>query len=143
MPLTNEYLKKLLSVNDKILIIGLPRAGKTTLFNTMVKLESIAPHFHLQTDDYKKFEYVKQLYMIMDELREEVRWLVEGVQGYRLMRKYAQLQDLAFKPDLIIIVIGEESPLKKHKSMNKALKKIWQDFIALETEMPIIEYHLR
>lgn len=137
---------KLFRMNNKILIIGLPRAGKTYLF------ESIRDHiymansdyeiFLLQTDDYKKEPWVTQIYTIMDKLRGEEKWLVEGVQGYRILRKYAQLHDEEIKPDLIIVVSCSEPPLKKHRGMVKTMTKIWKDYVDIEIDLPtILHYH--
>lgn len=120
---------------DKILIIGYPKSGKSTLFELLVAQEESPEHFHLHTDDYKEYPYVEQLYLIMDELRDKERWIVEGIQGYRLLRKYAQLNDDTFRPDLIIIV-KNISIDPKHERMVKGLTTIWNGYAEIEHNMP-------
>ena len=127
----------LLLTHDKILIIGLPQAGKTTLFEKF-REHTYGKIFLLQTDDFKEEPWIQQLTSIMDKLRDQKKWLVEGVQGYRLLRKYIQKQDYKLKPDLIIIVFSSEETLKKHKGMVKTLTKIWNDYLGLEEDLPIV-----
>ena len=128
-------------VFDKILIIGYPNSGKSTLFEDLVALPEFSQHFKLQTDDYKEYPYVEQLYMIMDELSGCEKWLVEGIQGYRLLRKYAQTEDYDLKPNAILICESEKkTPDPKHDNMCKGLDKIWEDYCDIEKDLPQIFY---
>ena len=137
----------LLIMNPKILIIGMPRSGKTFLFKKFREVIETAPEtlsrFLLQTDDFKNEEWVQQLYSIMDKIRDKNKWIVEGMQGYRLLRKYVQRQEYEFKPDLIIMVSCDQPTEKRHRGMVKTMTKIWKDYVALEEELPAIEYYNR
>jgi len=129
------------AVFNKILIIGYPNSGKTTLFEELTALPEFSQHFKLQTDDYKEYPYVEQLYIIMDELGTREKWIVEGIQGYRLLRKYIQTEDYDLKPEAIIICESEvHVPDHKHDNMIKGLDKIWEDYCDLEKDLPHIFY---
>lgn len=81
---------------DRVVIIGAPASGKTTLSRT---LEQYWPVIH--TDDYISMGYENSLYELLKDLDHLSGWIVEGVLGYRLLRKLRQIgQDV----DLIIEV---------------------------------------
>lgn len=130
------------AVFDKVLIIGYPNSGKTTLFEKLAEMPEFKHHFTIQTDDYKEFPYTDQLYIIMENLRGHETWLVEGIQGYRLLRKYIQNEDYDLKPNLILICETEtRTPDSKHDRMIKGLEKIWNDYVDLEKDLPTIKFY--
>lgn len=135
--------RQFLEDNNKILIIGYPNSGKTTLFETLSKIDENPMRFYLKTDDYKNLNYREQLYVIMEELVGHEDWIIEGVQGYRLLRKYVQLEKAELKPDQIIICESESrTPDSKHDRMCKGLDKIWEDYNDLEKNLPNITYYI-
>ena len=135
--------KNILNSFKKILIIGYPNSGKTTLFLKLSKIDTNSDRYYYHTDDYKKYEYKEQLYILMDELKGVENWIVEGIQGYRLLRKYAELEDPEYRPDLIIICESEtRTPDPKHDRMCKGLDKIWEDYNDLEKNLPDIVYYI-
>ena len=134
--------KKVLDDYNKIIIIGYPNSGKTSLFETFRKIDENPDRFYLQTDDFKEYDYRDQLYMIIADLDGHKNWLAEGIQGYRLLRKYIQLETYELKPDLIIICESESRiPDPKHDRMCKGLDKIWDDYNDLEKNVPNIIYY--
>lgn len=115
----NELLKEY----KKIVVIGYPHSGKTTLVNSWNVTDRIVVH----TDDYIKEGFEAGLYSIMDTIKEAESYIVEGVQGYRLLRKLVQYN--LPQPDIIIICISSAECLPKHKSMRKALNTVWNDYL--------------
>lgn len=127
------------AIYDKILIIGYPGMGKTTLFEEMADMDEFSEHFKLHTDYYKDYDYKEQLYMIIDDINWREKWLVEGIQGYRLLRKYIQTEDYDLKPTAIIVCESSTRvPDSKHDRMIKGLDKIWEDYCDLEKDLPQI-----
>ena len=138
-----QMWKQFLKDNTKILIIGYPNSGKSTLFETLRKIDENGARIFLQTDDFKKYEYREQLYMIIDELDGHKNWIVEGIQGYRLLRKYIQMLKAELKPDQIIICESQTRvPDEKHDRMCKGLDTIWEDYNDLEKDLPDITYYI-
>ena len=135
--------KKTLDEYNKILIIGYPNSGKTTLFETLRKIDMNSDRFYLHTDDFKQYEYREQLYLIIDELNGHKNYLIEGIQGYRLLRKYIQMLKAELRPDLIIVCESESrTPDPKHDRMCKGLDKIWEDYCDLEKNLPDIVHYI-
>jgi hypothetical protein len=135
--------RQFLEDNNKILIIGYPNSGKTTLFEMLRNIDEKPDRFYLHTDDFKEYEYKEQLYMIIDELDGHDSYIIEGIQGYRLLRKYVELEKAELKPDLIVICESEtRTPDPKHDRMCKGLDKIWEDYNDLEKNLPNIIYYI-
>jgi len=126
-----------------ILIIGCPASGKTYLankFNTQNKI--------IHTDDYMKYGYKESMYKILEHLKEtQEKTIVEGIQGYRLLRKGVQLD--CYYPDIVIqLVITEqqmmrtyirernEKKIKYLKGFNKMHDKIIKDYFLLKNNKP-------
>jgi len=89
--------------NKNILIIGPPASGKTTFAIELAKQNPL--HQLIHSDDYMWAGYERALYEMMDDIAhaqdcKEVNTIVEGVQGYRALRKGAQVE--WYKPDLVI-----------------------------------------
>jgi len=89
--------------NKNVLIIGLPASGKTTLANKLHTFANDgAGHNLFHTDDYIPHGYEQALYVLMEDLKksDQVYTIVEGILGYRLLRKGVQLD--CYYPDLVI-----------------------------------------
>jgi dephospho-CoA kinase len=86
-----------------VVIIGLPASGKTSV---ALQLHEDVLHEHTlyQTDDYIDFGYEQSLYAMLKEMEydKNPRKIVEGVQGFRFLRKNAETQ--AYKVDAVVIV---------------------------------------
>lgn len=121
--------------HNKIVIIGYPDSGKSAFFKEIVTRPEAKEYFVFQTDSYKEiYEYKEQLYKIIDLLKDKEKYIIEGIMGYRFIRKLAQ-PDFSIssyiEPDLIIICKTDRKPQDKHLSMRKGLDKIWNDYLEL------------
>lgn len=134
-----EDLLDLVKDNKKVLIIGAPGSGKTELANRIAeKLNKRVIH----TDDYKSnYEYTQQLYVLIANLLDLDWWIVEGVQGYRLLRKIAQVNLDGIRPDLVIHIDIDKPVDSKHRRMAKGLIKIWHEYLVIERKFPKIIYY--
>lgn len=117
-----------------VVIIGYAATGKTTFANSLKFNGSL---YH--TDDYLKHGSVESLYVLMEDLKKDKSELkvIEGIGGYRLLRKGLQLQN--FYADLIIVVeAGRELRYDRIKERGKNIqatfnldnvcRKIWNDY---------------
>jgi adenylate kinase family enzyme len=85
--------------NKNVLIIGPPASGKTTLSKELSKRPN--DHVLLHTDDYIPHGYEQALYVLMEDMKKlQCNTIIEGVLGYRLLRKGVQLN--CYYPDLVI-----------------------------------------
>jgi cation diffusion facilitator CzcD-associated flavoprotein CzcO len=123
-----------------VVIIGPPASGKTFLSKL---LESPA-HTVLHTDDYVQFGYKEALYVLLNDLKHvDGNVIIEGVQGYRLLRKGVELS--CYYPQVVIELqitqermeqtYREQRPGKDFsyvKSFNKMHAKIKADYLAME-----------
>jgi len=129
--------------NKNVLIIGPPASGKTMM---AAKLWEQNQHHHIiNTDDYMRYGYEQALYEVINTLKsmpKHINTIVEGVQGYRLLRKGVQLG--IYFPQLVIemevtreqqmrIYENERDPakLKYLKGFNAAHQKILNDYFEL------------
>ena len=85
-----------------IVVIGYAASGKTHFTNQLAKDYPKAKIYH--TDDYIKYGFEQALYVLMEDLKKDHSpfKIIEGILGYRLLRKGAQLG--TFYADLIIQV---------------------------------------
>jgi adenylate kinase family enzyme len=92
---TTEILQH---IKDKdVVIIGCPASGKTYLSNKLISVNHTVVH----TDDYMKHGYKEALYVMINDLKNiDGKVIIEGVQGYRLLRKGVELD--CFYPDIVI-----------------------------------------
>lgn len=119
-----------------ILIIGCPASGKTFLSDLFKSSE----HQVFHTDDYIKHGFYESMYKCLSDVIEcEKLTIVEGVQGYRMLRKGIELNN--YYPDIVIeLKITEERMLltysnernpkkiKYLKGFNKMHDKILFDY---------------
>lgn len=122
-----------------VLIIGCPASGKTYLTK---QFQTNHKKFH--TDDYMKYGYEQAMYKVLDDIKNSTEnTLVEGIQGYRLLRKGVQLD--CYYPDIVIqLIISEEQMFKTYrnerdekkikylKGFNGMHDKIIKDYFMLE-----------
>lgn len=84
-----------------VLIIGIPAAGKTYLSKLLAK--DNPDHRLIHTDDYIKFGFKESLYkLLMDLGGINQPTIIEGMLGYRLLRKGLELD--CYCPDMVIEV---------------------------------------
>lgn len=125
-----------------VVIIGYAATGKTTFANSL-KFDGSLYH----TDDYLKYGSVESLYVLMEDLKKDTNQLkvIEGIGGYRLLRKGMQQQN--FYADLIIeCVASKEVRYDRIKARNKNVqatfnldtvcKKVWSDYKVLGSWEP-------
>lgn len=124
--------------HKNVLIIGCPASGKTYLSN---KFQTSHKKFH--TDDYMKFGYEQSMYKVLEDIKKSNEYtLVEGIQGYRLLRKGVQLD--CYHPEIVIELIisdhkmldiyrneRDEKKIKYLKGFNKMHEKIINDYFIL------------
>lgn len=85
--------------NKNVLIIGPPASGKTTLAKELSK--QYLNHQLIHTDDYIHWGYEPALYALIGDIAKQFyNTIIEGVLGYRLLRKGVQLD--CYYPDLVI-----------------------------------------
>ena len=92
-----------------VVIIGCPASGKTTLGKALAQRTGAKL---IRTDDYMDFGYKEALYVMLADLIEiDEPVIVEGVQGYRLLRKGVELGN--FFPDVVIELEVTEAQVKR------------------------------
>lgn len=125
-----------------VLIIGPPASGKTYFAN---KLKADNPHKIINTDDYLQYGN-DGLYYLLNELKNiHTPTIIEGVLGYRLLRKGVELN--CYYPDLVLELEVSESKLQAVynserigkdfngvKSMIKANQKILAEYKSMDNK---------
>lgn len=127
-----------------VLIIGCPAAGKTFLAD---KLKGQNPDDHklFHTDDYMRYGYKESLYKLLEDvekIQSHTKTIIEGVQGYRLLRKGVEFN--CYYPDIVIeLSVSEHRMLKTYReerigksidslyAFNKMHDKILKDYFAM------------
>ena len=117
-----------LNLIKKILIVGYPKVGKTKFS------ESFKDVIH--TDSYMKLDFEKQIYQILEDIKDKDEWVIEGMQGIRLFRKMLQLNQSL--PEQVIYLKPKYPPEEKHKSTRKMLDTVWDDCLKLNKDTEII-----
>lgn len=134
-----------------VVIIGWPASGKTTLAGRLA--EQWPDHKVIELDLYAAHGWEQALYVAMrDILACQQPMIIEGVQGYRLLRK--GVQTASFYPDIVIeLLISEEQQARIYETsrkqissgvlaMNKALGKVKADYLQLPNPKPPQWHHL-
>lgn len=133
-----------LNIKDKnVLIIGHAGTGKTNFVqNIMASYVNLSNHKIIHSDDFISYGFEQSLYVLMEAIsKEKSKTIVEGVQGYRLLRKGAELG--TYKPDLIIIIKSTKTNevykkrgknIEKMESFNKSLDKIYHDYLKINNK---------
>lgn len=109
---------------NKIVVIGYPKSGKTITSN---KISKMLNYEVIHTDDYINiYSWADQPIELIKIIKEKEKYIIEGVQGYRVLRTGAKLN--IYQPDLVINIISKYNILEKHKAMKKTLNKIYSDY---------------
>ena len=107
--------------NKSVLIIEKPGSGKTTL-SKKIKKEN-PDHVILHTDDYINLGYEHALNkIILDIQRVRKPLIIEGILGYRLLRK--GLKENSYLPDIVIEINISDSDVKKIYENERNPKKL-------------------
>jgi hypothetical protein len=124
-----------------VVIIGHPDTGKTHLSEELAA--QYPEHKIYHTDDYIKWGYEDALYKMMSDIEYDrpEKFIVEGVQGYRLLRKWAQ----EGKPGADLVIITERMPrpdqARASEYMGVSLQTVWRDYAQQVGKLPrIIKY---
>lgn len=128
-----------------IVVIGSPASGKTTLGKALAAKYG---QKLIHADDYMQHGYKEALYVMLADLIEiDEPVIVEGMQGYRLLRKGVELGN--FYPDVVIELQVTEAQvervyrserqaekLPKLSAFNKMHQTILKSYKALENPHP-------
>lgn len=140
----------------QIVIVGYAASGKTTFSEKFAK--DYPDHRLIHTDDYIQFGYEPALYKLISDIQQtEGPFIVEGVLGYRLLRKGIQgvskeemkakgiITDVElwkWQPDLVITCeCPTETRIKRYLkrggdankllTFDKNLNTVWYDYKSL------------
>lgn len=113
--LQNEYS------DSNILVIGYPAVGKTTFAKKYIGY--LPKHTLIDTDDYIPYGQEQSLYVLIEDLKKiQTPVLIEGVLGYRLLRKGVQLD--CYYPDVVFELTAPWSHIEKIYQTERENKKI-------------------
>jgi adenylate kinase family enzyme len=137
-----------LAANSTVVVIGPPGSGKTTVGKLLAETSELPLY---STDTYLGAGHVEALYAIMQLLGDE-GWIVEGMIGYRLLRKRKQLRMTA--PDIVIQLDasdrdiaeayrqrGTHCDIAKVRAFCKAHETVLDDYVAMDGDMPRVWIH--
>jgi energy-coupling factor transporter ATP-binding protein EcfA2 len=132
---------------NRIVIIGHPASGKTTLSDAIAKVDPLKRAVW-HTDDFMAHGWEGSLYAMIAAINLEAPYIIEGVQGYRLLRKMVEFG--LELPDVIISVSASDTDINKRykergktapKGTGKALDTIWYDFLRICPNTPPVIHH--
>ena len=114
-------LKEILGIDiggKNVLIIGCPASGKTWLSNKLKR----STHKLIHTDNYMVLGYEIGMYgALNDASYSDMPTIVEGVHGYRMLRKGAEYGN--YYPDIVIeMKVSEQrmlSTYRNERNLNK------------------------
>lgn len=133
-------LLRLIPNHDRIIIVGYPKSGKSTLFHEIKEnIKNDCDYTFIQTDDYiEKYPYKEQLYKIIEDLQSSPRqwFIVEGIQSYRLLRKIEEMELFDLKPDLVITCKTNRPMSEKHVNQSKGLDTVWNKYRKIIMDEP-------
>jgi len=150
----NEFVKNVSIIRKNVVIIGSPASGKTYLADQLKNKYKY--HKYISTDDYKEHGFKEALYKVIKDIENtKSRWVVEGVLGYRLIRKGVEQANPDIIPDLIIIlntseenikkvydIRGKSDKLEKVMSMIKSNDKVFQDYLKKASDVHTMIYRI-
>lgn len=141
---TLEDVKLAIARARFVVIIGGPATGKSTLVSV-----AVGPAFTLfKSDDYMVHGFESALYVMMKDIARVKKGnvVVEGIQGYRLLRKLAELKKPG--PDLIIECVAPRdvrffrlqargvANITKSLGMDGMLNSIYNDYKRIAKTIP-------
>jgi len=141
-----EELVEALKEYKRVVIIGYPKSGKTTLAKHLI--EHTTEHKLIADENYREYSYEEGMYRMLDDcvahLKENKtnKVILEGCLCYRLLRK--GLEKNLFLPDLVIDIkldraemierygaeIKSETDINRRIGFAKGLEKILYEFKA-------------
>lgn len=134
--------RHMLDTANVVIIIGPPDGGKSYLTDQLA-LE-YPDHKVYHTDDYISWGWDQAIDAIIFDIERDnaEKIIVEGVQGYRLLRKWAENPQYNKRADLVIVAEREPKPENKRASehMQKGLDTTWSDWHQKKDYEPKIIY---
>ena len=137
-----------LTPKSTVVIIGPPGSGKTHVGHVLAESSGLPLY---STDCYLSDGHVKALYAVMQAVGDE-GWIVEGMIGYRLLRKRAQLG--MHPPDFVIELEATDQEIAQaYRNRNRhcniqqirrfcqAHEKVLEDYFLLDAERPRVWIH--
>jgi len=138
MDITSQLLP-----HKKIVILGVPKSGKTTLAKQLQDSKKFDEHAFVWADKYAECGYEEQLYAMIGDMQGHMfdKFVLEGVLAFRYLRKVEEQQDdLRYLiPDVIVLCRPPEVIEDRHMAMTKGLMKIWAG-IEMRKTVPVIDY---
>jgi hypothetical protein len=123
----------MLSENARVAIVGGPGAGKTSL----VEAVDDRPVFH--TDDTMTGSWESQPHLWLERTRTLDRFVIEGVQTARYLRKAAQLGEPC-PVDAVVYLHGAKKVLTPRQSgLAKAVNKVFNDWRQVSAQTPVLD----
>ena len=113
---------------NRIAIVGGPRAGKTTLAR-------LADRPVIHTDDYRHLSWDRVPWAAIDDIKDidGVRWIVEGVNAPRALRKGLEVD--------VVLVLNEplEDLTTRQEGMRKGVMTVLASWFADHKDVPIMQ----
>ena len=133
---------------SKVVVIGPPGSGKSYVGLLLAESSGLPLYC---TDEYLHDGHVTALYHVMKAIGDE-GWIVEGMIGYRLLRKRAQLK--MPPPDIVIeLEASDEQIIQAYRERNKpcdigqirryckAHEAVLDDYYLLDGDLPKVWIH--
>jgi adenylate kinase family enzyme len=120
-----------LSEHNKIVILGYPRSGKTTISDEMQLDPAFTEYAFFHADDVfdEGLDNEQSLLTLVAALIDVEKYVAEGCLCFRLLRKIEELHLDELRPSCIVFVQGKI--LERYERFVKGLSKIWGDFVKL------------
>jgi len=129
-----EELFQRLAQHSKIVVLGFPRSGKTTLVEEMETTGDLFLDYKfVYSDDFwTEDNYEDALISLFAAIDGVEKYVAEGVLCFRLLRKVEQLRLDNLRPTCIVFTKSQQS--ETGTPFARGLDKIWGDFVTLAKE---------